>query len=101
MNITGKLLQIGLSTYPIDTDERIIQAIKDVVIYHQGELSTMKIIKTSMLSDAQEAYVSYHMMDAATTTADEDMPAFEEHFVEQAIHMGSKECKEWLEYELE
>ncbi len=96
-----KRLQIGMDTYKFDTESEQLEAIKSVVIYHQGQLSTMKIIQTAqVLSDSQEAYISYNMMDAATTTADEDMPGIEIYFVEEAQNMGPQRCEEWMEEEL-
>ena len=39
-----KLLQIGMDVYPISTPEEIIDMVKSVVIHHQGQLNTIKIM---------------------------------------------------------
>lgn len=103
MNLDRKLLQIGTDTYEIGTDQELINTIKSVLIYHQGQSSTMKIINISMLQKEQQAYISYRMMDAMTTTSDDDVAAIdymERQFTKHAISMGAKGSEDWLEEEL-
>ncbi len=94
-----KLLQIGMDTYPFNTDAQQLSAIRMVIIYHQGQLSTLKIIDHDDLYENQRAYISYKCMEAATTTADEDMDDTAFRIRKQAIYMGEKACKDWMEEE--
>jgi len=93
-------IQIGTSTYNIDTPENVMEAIKSVVIYHQGELDTLKLWTKSALGENQEAYISYNMMEAGATTNKCDMADTEFYFITQATRMGDDSCKEWLKSEL-
>ncbi len=95
-----KLLQVGTDTYAFNTEAQQIAAIKMVIVYHQGQSSTIKIIDDNDLYKNQRAYISYQCMEAATTTADEDMNDIAFRIRKQAIYMGEKACKEWLEEEL-
>ena len=99
--MTKQYIQIGTSTYNIDTPEKVMEAIRSVVIHHQGELHSMKLWTKNTLGDNQEAYISYNMVDAATTTNKCDMADTEFYFVQQATRMGDEACMVWLENELE
>ncbi len=92
-------IQIGTSTYQVDTIEQIMECIKNVVIYHQGELGTMKPWYKDSMSEAQQSYISYNCMEAATTTNDVDMPDIEFYYTKQATAMGEDKCKAWLDEE--
>ncbi len=93
-------IQIGTSTYQVDTIEQIMECIKTVVIYHQGELSTMKPWYKDSMSEAQGSYIAYNCMEAATTTNEIDMPEIEFYYTKQATRMGEQACKDWLDREL-
>ncbi len=93
-------IQIGVSTYQVDTIEQIMECIKSVVIYHQGELSTMKPWYKDSMSEAQGSYIAYNCMEAATTTNKEDMVDVEFYLTKKATAMGEDKCKDWLDREL-
>ena len=99
--MTKTYIQIGTSTYNIDTAEAVMEAIKSVVIHHQGELSTMKLWTKNTLGDNQNDYIAYNMMEASTTTNKCDMADTEFYFKQQATRMGDEACMVWLENELD
>lgn len=104
MNLNRKLLQIGTDTYEIGTDQELINTIKSVVIHHQGELSTIKLIDASLTDKEQQAYVAYRMMEGMQTTSEDDVAAIaamERSFTKHAIYMGSKGCRDWMEDEFD
>ena len=94
-------VQIGTSTYQVDTIEQVMEAIRSVVIYHQGELSTMKPWYKDSMSEAQRRYISYNVMEAAATTNDVDMPGIEFYYTKKATFMGDYNCKAWFGEELD
>ena len=59
-----KELHIGMDAYNIDSDEAIIYAIKSIIIYHQGELSTLKIVNTCTQPVNQDQYNYDQLIDA-------------------------------------
>ena len=96
-------IQIGMDTYRVDTVEHIMDAIRSIVIYHQGELSTMKPWTKNTLSDAQQGYISYNMMEAMQTTSDDDyneISRLEFHYEQQATYLGHQGCIDWMVSEL-
>lgn len=101
--MTKQYLQIGTDTYPIETTKQIMECIKSIVIYHQGELNTMKPWTKNTLSDTQQGYISYNMMEAMTTTSDDDfveIARLEFFYTERATYLGHQCCMDWMEEEL-
>lgn len=93
-------IQIGTDVYQVDTVEQIMECIKSIVIYHQGQLDTMKPWVKNTLATNQQSYINYNMMEAMTTTSDDDfneISRLEFYFTQEATRMGEKECIQWFE----
>ncbi len=93
-------LDIGGETYRFETDKEMMEAIKAVVIHHQGQLSTLSVRTNYNLTLPQESFVAFNVMDALPLTARDDEYDLEVTTIMEAIQMGDGECNRWMDREM-
>ncbi len=93
-------LTIGGEAYRFETDKEMMEAIKAVVIHHQGQLSTLNVKTIYSLSEAQETYVAFNVMEALPLTARDDEYELEISTIMESKNMCDGECRRWIDHEL-